>query len=148
MPRLSHLLAAIALCAVLPIAGCGDSKQANPTAAAPPPAVTVVKVTAAEIKPATTFTGRIEAKNKVDLRARVDGFLEKHLFSEGADVKEGELLFVIEKGLYQAAVDQAKAALETAESTLKLADAATNADLKFNTDGKTTAAGASLTPIL
>jgi membrane fusion protein (multidrug efflux system) len=122
MPRLSHLLAAIALCAVLPIAGCGDSKEANPSAAAPPPAVTVVKVTAAEIKPATTFTGRIEAKNKVDLRARVDGFLEKRLFTEGADVKEGELLFVIEKGLYQAAVDQAKAALETAESTLKLAD--------------------------
>jgi membrane fusion protein (multidrug efflux system) len=122
MQRLSHLLAAIALCAVLPIAGCGDSKEANPSAAAPPPAVTVVKVTAAEIKPATTFTGRIEAKNKVDLRARVDGFLEKRLFTEGADVKEGELLFVIEKGLYQAAVDQAKAALETAESTLKLAD--------------------------
>jgi membrane fusion protein (multidrug efflux system) len=75
-----------------------------------------------EIKPATTFTGRIEAKNKVDLRARVDGFLEKRLFTEGADVKEDELLFVIEKGLYQAAVDQAKAALETAEATLKLAD--------------------------
>jgi membrane fusion protein (multidrug efflux system) len=122
MQRLSHLLAAITLCAVLPIAGCGESKQADPAAAAPPPAVTVVKVTAAEIKPATTFTGRIEAKNKVDLRARVDGFLEKRLFTEGADVKEGELLFVIEKGLYQAAVDQAKAALETAEATLKLAD--------------------------
>ena len=122
MQRLSHLLAATTLCAVLPIAGCGDSEQANPSAAAPPPAVTVVKVTAAEIKPATTFTGRIEAKNKVDLRARVDGFLEKRLFTEGADVKEGELLFVIEKGLYQSAVDQAKAALETAESTLKLAD--------------------------
>jgi membrane fusion protein, multidrug efflux system len=110
------------LSAVLLVAGCGDSKQANPTASAPPPAVTVVKVTAAEIKPATTFTGRIEARNKVDLRARVDGFLEKRLFTEGADVKEGELLFVIEKGLYQAAVDQAKAALETSEATLKLAD--------------------------
>jgi membrane fusion protein (multidrug efflux system) len=121
MQRRSHLLAATALCLVLPIAGCGDSKQANPSAAAPP-AVTVVKVTAAEIKPATTFTGRIEARNKVDLRARVDGFLEKRLFTEGADVKEGELLFVIEKGLYQAAVDQAKAAVETSEATLKLAD--------------------------
>ena len=104
------------------VAGCGDNKQANPAASAPPPAVTVVKVTAAEIKPATTLTGRIEAKNKVDLRVRVDGFLEKRLFTEGVDVKEGELLFVIEKGLYQAAVDQAKAALETAESSLKLAD--------------------------
>ena len=60
--------------------------------------------------------------SKVDLRARVDGFLEKRLFTEGADVKEGELLFVIEKGLYQAAVDEAKAGIETAEATLKLAD--------------------------
>jgi membrane fusion protein (multidrug efflux system) len=116
------LAVASALSTVLLVSGCGDSKQAEPAASAPPPAVTVVKVKAAEIKPATTFTGRIEAKNKVDLRARVDGFLEKRLFTEGADVKEGELLFVIEKGLYQAAVDQAKAALETAESTLKLAD--------------------------
>ena len=122
MQRLSLLPAAIALGAVFLVAGCGDSKQANPSAAAPPPAVTVVKVAAVEIKPATTFTGRIEAKNKVDLRARVDGFLEKRLFTEGADVKEDELLFVIEKGLYQAAVDQTKAALETAEATLKLAD--------------------------
>jgi membrane fusion protein, multidrug efflux system len=111
-----------ALGAVLLLAGCGDNNQPNPAASAPPPAVTVVKIVAAEIKPATTFTGRIEAQNKVDLRVRVDGFLEKRLFTEGADVKEGELLFVIEKGLYQAAVDQAKAALETAESTLKLAD--------------------------
>ena len=111
-----------ALSAALLVAGCGDGKQANPAASAPPPAVTVVKVSAAEIKPATTFTGRIEGKEKVELRARVEGFLEKRLFVEGANVKDGELLFGIEKGLYQAAVDQAKAALLTAESTLKLAD--------------------------
>ena len=122
MQRLSLLLVALVLCALLLVSGCGDNKQPNPAASAPPPAVTVVKVAATEIKPTTTFTGRIEAKNKVDLRARVDGFLEKRLFAEGADVAESELLFVIEKGLYQAAVDQAKAALETAESTLKLAD--------------------------
>ena len=44
------------------------------------------------------------------------------LFTEGADVKEGDLLFVIEKGHYQAAVDEAKAGIEKAEATLKLAD--------------------------
>jgi membrane fusion protein, multidrug efflux system len=120
--RLLALPLVSALSAVLLVAGCSDSKQPNPAASAPPPAVTVVKVAASEIKPATTFTGRIEAQNKVDLRVRVDGVLEKRLFVEGADVKEGELLFVIEKGFYQAAVDQAKAALETAEATLKLAD--------------------------
>ena len=57
MQRLSLLLAAIGLCVVLLVSGCGDNKQ--PAASAPPPAVTVVKVTATEIKPTTTFTGRI-----------------------------------------------------------------------------------------
>lgn len=108
---------------LLSLSGCGDGKPANPQAAAPPPpAVTVIKVSATEIKPTAAFTGRVEAAFKVDLRARVDGFLEKRQFREGADVKEGELLFAIEKGNYQAAVDEAKAGIVTAEATLKLAD--------------------------
>jgi membrane fusion protein (multidrug efflux system) len=106
----------------LGLAGCGDGKPTNPQAAAPPPAVTVVKVASTEIKPTSFFAGRIEAMLKVDLRARVDGFLEKRLFTEGSDVKDGDLLFVIEKGQYQAAVNQAKASIVTAEATLKLAD--------------------------
>jgi membrane fusion protein (multidrug efflux system) len=106
----------------LALAGCGDSKPANPQAAAPAPAVTVIKVATVDVRPTASFTGRVEAAFKVDLRARVDGFLEKRLFREGADVKEGELLLVIEKGLYKAAVDEAKATIVTAEATLKLAD--------------------------
>jgi membrane fusion protein (multidrug efflux system) len=112
----------IVFCTILPLAGCGDGKQVTPAASAPPPAVTVVKVSAAEVRLTKTFTGRIEGKEKVELRARVEGFLEKRPFVEGANIKNGELLFAIEKGLYQAAVDQAKAALLTAESTLKLAE--------------------------
>jgi membrane fusion protein, multidrug efflux system len=112
--------AAIVSSVALALTGCGDGKQAAPSAAVP--AVTVVKVVAEELRPASTFTGRVEAKDKVELRARVDGFLEKRLFTEGADVKEGDLLFVIEKGLYQAAVDQAKAGLDKAQAALKLAD--------------------------
>ncbi|HYJ44812.1 MAG: efflux RND transporter periplasmic adaptor subunit [Tardiphaga sp.] len=103
------------------LAGCGDGKQAQ-APAAPPPAVTVVKAVEEDIRPQYRFTGRVEAIYKVDLRARVDGFLEKRLFIEGADVKEGELLFTIEKGQYQAAVDEAKAGIVTAEAALKLAD--------------------------
>ena len=106
----------------LGLVGCGDGKQATPQASAPPPAVTVVKIASTEVKPSSSFTGRVEGVLKVDLRARVDGFLEKRLFTEGADVKEGDLLFTIEKGQYQAAVDQAKAGIVTAEATLKLAD--------------------------
>ena len=120
---LMHLMnqRAIGAMALLLLSGCGEGQQ-NERAAAPPPAVTVVKAMIEEVRPTSTFTGRVEAKNKVDLRARVDGFLEKRLFDEGADVKDGELLFTIEKGLYQAAVDEAKAGVETAEATLQLAD--------------------------
>jgi membrane fusion protein (multidrug efflux system) len=110
--------AALVACAV---AGCGDGRQSS-APPPPPPAVTVVSVAAEDIRPTFRFTGRIEAVSKVDLRARVDGFLEKRQFTEGADVKDGDLLFVIEKGLYSAAVDEAKAALERAEAALKLAD--------------------------
>ena len=102
--------------------GCGEGKQAAQPAGGPPPAVTVVKAFAEDIRPTFRFTGRIEAISKVDLRARVDGFLEKRLFTEGADVREGELLFAIEKGLYVAAVTEAKAGLEKAEASLKFAE--------------------------
>jgi membrane fusion protein (multidrug efflux system) len=114
-------LRAFGAAALLLLSGCGEGQQAN-LPAAPPPAVTVVKVVTEEVRPTSTFTGRVEAKNKVDLRARVDGFLEKRLFDEGADVKDGELLFTIEKGLYKAAVDEAKAGVQTAEASLQLAD--------------------------
>ena len=92
----------------LMVPACGE--QPRPDQAAVPPAVTVERVVAEDVRSTSSFTGRIEAMDKVDLRARVEGFLEKRLFTEGADVKEGDLLFVIEKGLYQAAVDEARPA--------------------------------------
>ena len=90
--------------------------------AAAPPAVTVVKVEQREITPAVTFTGRIEAKDKVDLRARVEGFLEKRLFEEGQDVNAGDLLFVIEKAPYQAEIENVDATIARAQATLDLAE--------------------------
>ena len=121
MARILSLPAAVLGASALVLVGCSDSKPPA-QAQGPAPAVTVVKVAAEEVRPTSTFTGRIEAKDKIDLRARVDGFLEKRLFTEGADVKQGDLLFVIEKGLYEAAVEQAKGALEKAQAALKLAD--------------------------
>jgi membrane fusion protein, multidrug efflux system len=108
--------------AIVALTGCGEGNQNAQRPAPPPPAVTVVKAITEDVRPTYRFTGRIEAVMKVDLRARVDGFLQKRLFTEGANVKDGELLFTIEKGLYQAAVDEAKAAIVTAEASLKLAD--------------------------
>src|SRR5262245_42066138 len=103
--------AAVISCVALLLTGCGESSPPG-KAPTPPPVVTVVKALDEEVRPSFRFTGRIEAVSRVDLRARVDGFLQKRLFVEGADVKEGELLFVVEKGLYEAAVSEARAGLE------------------------------------
>jgi membrane fusion protein (multidrug efflux system) len=58
------------------------------------------------------FVGRVDAINRVDVRARVTGYLEAVLFKEGDIVKEGDPLYRIEKGLFQAAVEQAQGELE------------------------------------
>jgi membrane fusion protein, multidrug efflux system len=111
---------AIALVATVFLFGCDKSEQ-KPAAAAPPPAVTVAKVARTEITPSSSFTGRIEAVDKVDLRARVDGFIAKRLFEEGADVKEGDLLFTLDKAPYQVEIDRINADISGAQAALNVA---------------------------
>jgi membrane fusion protein (multidrug efflux system) len=102
------------------LSGCGRQDQ-QAEAPPPPPAVSVVAVAQEDIKPTVTFTGRVQARDKVELRARVEGFLQKRLFEEGQDVKEGDLLFVIEPDSYKASVDEIKASIQKAEAALTLA---------------------------
>jgi membrane fusion protein (multidrug efflux system) len=106
--------------AVACVSACGRQDQQT-EAPPPPPAVTVVAVAKQDIKPSVTFTGRVQARDKVELRARVEGFLQKRLFEEGQDVKEGDLLFVIEPDAYKASVDEIKASIQKAEAALTLA---------------------------
>jgi membrane fusion protein (multidrug efflux system) len=117
------LLAAI--CLALPLlAGCEERKQA-----AAPPATPTVGVRPAAMKGVSRsfeFVGRIKAIDKVEVRARVEGFLEKVLFREGQDVKAGDLLYQIEKVQFQTQVDQARANLAAAEAE------ATNAHLQYS----------------
>lgn len=115
----SRLLPIIALFCLAALSGCEQSEpQTVAKAEEKPVPVTVYRIEKRELGTSTAFTGRIEAADKVELRARVDGFLEKRLFSEGADVKKGDLLFVIEKAPYLAAVSEAKGAIESAQATL------------------------------
>lgn len=104
------------------LAACGEPEAPAPGSTAPPPAVDVVRVVREDVTPRSTFTGRIEAVDKVDLRARVEGFLEKRLFEEGSAVKAGQLLFVIEKAPYEVAIADARGAIARAEGALQLAD--------------------------
>src|SRR4029077_3262934 len=106
------LILAAALC------GCGRSSTPEQTsAAATSPAVTVAAATLKSVTPAGTFVGRVQAVNTVNLVSRVEGFLQKRAFTEGQQVKTGDLLFVIERHTYQAAVDQAQAQLVSAQAT-------------------------------
>jgi membrane fusion protein (multidrug efflux system) len=101
-------------------------QPAQTAAAAPAPAVGVHVVGTKGVNQSFEFSGRIKAIEKVDIRARVEGFLEKVLFREGQTVKAGDLLYQIEKVQFQARVDQARANLAVAEAT------ATNAQLQYD----------------
>jgi len=84
-----------------------------------PPLVTVAPVKIQDINPPAEYIGHVEAIQAVDLRARVEGFLEQINFKEGDNVPSGEVLFVIEQAPYLAkvAVDKAQLALAEAELT-------------------------------
>jgi membrane fusion protein (multidrug efflux system) len=103
---------------VLSVAACDDGQQAG-TGAAPAPSVVVTAVVRKDVTPSRSFVGRVEAIESVELRARVDGFLEQRAFTEGRDVVAGDLLFVIEQAPYQAEVERRMADLVSAEATLK-----------------------------
>ena len=97
------------------LAACGEPEQ-QASAPPQPPAVSVIAVQKKDVTPSTGFVGRIVAAAKVELRARVQGFLQKRLFTEGQDVAAGDLLFVIEPEPFQAAVTQAEADLASAQA--------------------------------
>ena len=92
---------------------------ASGVAQQPAPAAVPVGTVTAERKPiarTAEFVGRVEAIDRVEVRARVTGYLEAVLFKEGDLVKEGQPLYRIEKGLFQAAVEQAEGALERSKA--------------------------------
>lgn len=98
--------------------GAGIPAFAQQSAPGPVPVGTL----AAQKRPierTADFVGRVEAVNRVDIRARVTGYLEEVLFQDGATVKEGTPLFRIERPPFEAAVEQAQGALERAQGALK-----------------------------
>jgi RND family efflux transporter MFP subunit len=83
----------------------------------PPPLVTVAKVTEQDVNPPSEYVGHVQAVQTVELRARIEGFLEQVKFKEGSDVHAGDLLYVIEKAPYQAQVDADTAIVIQATAT-------------------------------
>ena len=91
-------------------------------AARPAPAVVVEAVGEAPANTAPARNARIEAIEAVDIRPRVQGFIDKIAFAPGAYVQEGDLLFAIEPGRYEAALAAADAQVARAEAVLRQAD--------------------------
>lgn len=90
---------------------------------APPPSVIVDVARQRDVSQQQSYTGRIEAIDKVAIRARIAGFLKRRGFEEGAEVTEGQLLFEVEKEPYQAALALAEANVANAKAALDLAQA-------------------------
>jgi len=101
------------------LAGC-DDRKGPPQAGAPP--VTVANPTARRITEWDDYTGRFQATEYVELRARVNGYLQSIDFTDGQIVKKGDLLFVIDPRPYQATADSATAAVAQAQARLELAN--------------------------
>jgi membrane fusion protein (multidrug efflux system) len=111
---------ALSLCGAVSIGGC--SKEA------PPPPERIVDVTAVTIIPQDApviyeFVGQTQSSREVEIRARVDGFLERRLYTEGGLVKAGETLFLMDKKPFEATLQQARGELAQQRAKLQVAQA-------------------------
>jgi membrane fusion protein (multidrug efflux system) len=107
------------------LAGCGKPPAAFTP---PPPQVSVVTVATESLPVTTELPGRIDAIRTAEVRARVAGILLKEVYTEGSDVKAGDVLFQIDPAPLQASYDSAKAAVAKAEANVKQAQAQADRD--------------------
>ena len=106
---------ALAALSLLMLSACGRDDQ--PQGAPPPPEVGVVVVQPAVVPVQMDLVGRLAPFRSADVRARVPGVLQKRVYDEGSDVREGQVLFQIEPSQLQAATGQAQAALAAAQAS-------------------------------
>ena len=111
-------LLSVALAAVL--VGCGQNQQA---AAPPDPVVTVAHPAQQTVVEQDEYVGRFVAVDSVEVRARVSGYLDQVHFTDGQIVKQGDLLFTVDKRPFQTSLDQASANLAQARANLAFAEA-------------------------
>jgi RND family efflux transporter MFP subunit len=112
-PAARRVAAALALATL--VVSCGERQQAGPP---PPPAVTVANPIKRTLLDYDEYVGRFTAVDSVEVRARESGYLDSVDFKDGQIVKQGDLLFTIDKRPFQNSLDQARANLEQAKSNL------------------------------
>lgn len=111
----------VALTAALLLNACGDATSQTEQAAPPPPTVTVAPAEERTIVDSEIFTGRLEAVESVEVRARVTGYIDEIRFKQGAMVKKGDVLVVIDPRPFKANLARAEAEVAAAKTRLDLA---------------------------
>lgn len=116
--RFTHIAAVVAVLSV--VAGCGDKTAGaqKPGGGMPPTEVAVVTIATERLAVSNELPGRLEANRVAQVRARVPGIVLKRSFTEGSQVKAGDVLFRIDPASFQATHDSAQAALAKAEANL------------------------------
>ena len=121
LTRARRLLSLSAAGALILVAGCGEGQKQQVTL--PPPKVTVARPLERTIVDQDEYVGRFVPVDFVEIRAHVSGYLDKVHFEDGQFVKQGDILFTIDKRPFQNTLDQAKANLESAKSNLAFTEA-------------------------
>jgi membrane fusion protein (multidrug efflux system) len=127
-PVLSRIAASRLVIAVLTfpafflLAACGGEKKAAPPMG--PVEVTVLDITPRDVPQSIQFVGTTESSHQVEIRSRVEGFLEKRSYEEGGRVKAGQVMFQIDRRPFEATLQQARG--ELAQQEAKLATAVAN----------------------
>lgn len=112
------LSAVTSIVALTFLTSCGGKTTSKTQVAPPPPTVVVAEIAQRTVPIYSEFVGQTRAEETVELRARVEGILQKVHFTEGRPVSKGQLLFTIDKRPFDAAVQSARAALAKANSDL------------------------------
>ncbi len=116
--RVGILTAAIITSAFLLITACKGEKK---PVTAPVPAVTVMETLRRDVPVSFEFVAQTQSSHLVNIQARVSGFLDRRMYTEGAVVKEGQVLFQMDAKPFQVQLDQARAALTQQEAAFETA---------------------------
>jgi RND family efflux transporter MFP subunit len=115
-------LSLVSVALALALVGCGEAPPKAQTAAPPPPAVTVAHPVKKTITDQDEYVGRFVAVDSIEVRSRVSGYLDKVHFTDGQLVKEGDLLFTIDRRPLEITLSQARATLSQARANLSYAE--------------------------
>src|SRR6266567_4336289 len=105
----------------LPALGCRSDGKASAQTAPPASPVTFIQVGPEDVPIYQDYAAQTYARDMVEVRGRVDGYIEKRLFQVGADVQAGQTLYVLDVRPYEAEVAKAKGALEQSQANLEFA---------------------------